>query len=92
MKYPIVILDEPTSFIDKESEKGIHRAITDLKENSTIIMIAHNLSSIKIADQLVVLNQNGLVEQGSDEELLLRSDSYYKIYQELGQIEHQTLI
>lgn len=80
MKYPIVILDEPTSFIDKESEKDIHQAIMDLKKKSTVIIIAHNLSSIKIADELVVLNDKNSVEQGIGEELLLRSDSYYKTY------------
>ena len=52
----IVILDEPTSFIDNKTEVDIHHAIADLKQTSTVIVIAHRLSTVKIADNIIVMN------------------------------------
>lgn len=62
MKHRVVILDEPTSFIDQKTEKDIHQAILDLKQTSTVIVIAHRLSTIKIADEVLVLNDDYFVE------------------------------
>jgi ATP-binding cassette subfamily B protein len=76
----IVVLDEPTSFIDPGTESDIHRAIMDLKETATVIVIAHRPSTAQIADNVVVLDNGVVVEQGSHTELLDRKGAYATIY------------
>merc|ERR1740123_709682 len=61
----LLILDEATSSLDSESELGIQQAIEKASANMSIIMIAHRLSTVKIADEIVVMNEGQVVEQGT---------------------------
>lgn len=75
---PILILDEATSALDAESEQAVQAALEVLMENRTTLVIAHRLSTVKMADQVVVLDHGRVVESGSHAELLERSDGLYR--------------
>jgi len=81
--YKILILDEPTSFIDPQTEQAINTVIQELKATSTVIIIAHRLSTVKIADNILVLDKGKIVEQGNHEELMATGKVYLDIYNEL---------
>jgi ATP-binding cassette subfamily B protein len=74
---PIVVLDEVTSNVDPVNEALIQEAISDLAKDRTVLVIAHHLSTIRSADQILVFRKGEIVERGSHEELLKR-DGYYK--------------
>lgn len=76
----ILILDEATSALDNETEKNIQRALNELAQNRTTLVVAHRLATIRHVDRIVVLGQQGIVEQGSHEELLARRGEYYRLY------------
>jgi len=76
----IILLDEATSALDSESEAKVKYAIDNLIKNRTTIVIAHRLSTIKNADKIIVLSEGALVEEGKHEELLVKSDTYKKLY------------
>jgi len=76
----IILLDEATSALDSESEAKVKYAIGNLIKNRTTIVIAHRLSTIKNADKIIVLSEGALVEEGKHEELLVKSDTYKKLY------------
>lgn len=76
---PILILDEATSALDTENEKIIQETIQKLKHQRTILIIAHRLSTIMCADEIVVLHQGEIVEQGTHNELLNKKGYYYKL-------------
>ena len=76
----IILLDEATSALDTESEAKIKYAIDNLIKNRTTIVIAHRLSTIKNADKIIVLSEGSLVEEGTHEELLIKSNTYKKLY------------
>ena len=75
---PILILDEATSALDAESEQAVQDALEVLMENRTTLVIAHRLSTVQKADQVVVLDQGRTVESGSHAELLERDDGLYR--------------
>ena len=75
---PILILDEATSALDAESEQAVQEALELLMENRTTLVIAHRLSTVQKADQVVVLDQGRTVESGSHAELLERDDGLYR--------------
>lgn len=78
---PIVILDEATAYIDPENEAVIQRALSGLIKDKTVIIIAHRLSTVTNADQIVLVN-NGTVEcTGTHSELLERSNLYNTMWQ-----------
>ncbi len=77
---PILILDEATSALDTESEYFIQQALTALIKNRTTIVIAHRLSTIENADQIIVLDQGQVVEQGTHQILLAQNGHYAKLY------------
>jgi subfamily B ATP-binding cassette protein MsbA len=76
----IILLDEATSALDTESEAKVKYAIDNLIKNRTTIVIAHRLSTIKNADKIIVLSEGSLVEEGTHEELLIKSNTYKKLY------------
>ncbi|HUP23278.1 MAG TPA: ABC transporter ATP-binding protein [Thermoanaerobaculia bacterium] len=77
---PILILDEATSHLDTESELLVQRAIYNLMEGRTALVIAHRLSTVTRADRIVVMERGQIVEQGSHAELLARAGSYKRLY------------
>ena len=80
---PILILDEATSALDNESERLVQKSIEKLTVGRTTITIAHRLTTIKNADRIVVLTQDGIVEQGTHKELTEKGGMYadlYKLY------------
>ena len=74
----ILILDEATAAMDTETEKRIQRAITALTKNKTTIMIAHRLSTLRDADELIVIEKGKVAERGTHKELLEREGGVYK--------------
>ncbi|MFT4062005.1 MAG: ABC transporter ATP-binding protein [Edaphocola sp.] len=83
---PILILDEATSSLDTESERVVQDAINELMKNRTCIVIAHRLSTVQFADEIIVLNQGEIIERGSHSELMHRGESAYRKLVELQQL------
>ncbi|NEZ03897.1 lipid A export permease/ATP-binding protein MsbA [Wenzhouxiangella sp. XN201] len=80
---PILILDEATSALDAESEQAVQEALEVLMENRTTLVIAHRLTTVQMADQVVVLDHGRVVESGSHAELLERDDGLYRYLHKL---------
>ncbi|NLZ16265.1 MAG: lipid A export permease/ATP-binding protein MsbA [Desulfobulbaceae bacterium] len=78
---PILILDEATSSLDTESEREVQKALDNLMQNRTTIVIAHRLSTIKHAHRIAVLKNGRLVEEGSHGQLLTLGGEYSSLYQ-----------
>ena len=77
---PIVILDEATSALDTKSEKVVQEALDNLMKNRTVIVIAHRLSTVQNADNIVVVNDGKIVESGNHENLLAKDGAYAALY------------
>ena len=77
---PIMILDEATSALDNESEFAVAKSLAKLSEGRTTITIAHRLSSIKNSDRILVLTEEGIVEEGNHESLMELKGIYYDFY------------
>ncbi|MDF7676947.1 lipid A export permease/ATP-binding protein MsbA [Neisseriaceae bacterium ESL0693] len=77
---PILILDEATSALDTESERLVQAALDLLMKNRTTIVIAHRLSTIENADNIVVMHEGKIVEQGKHEQLLAANGRYASLY------------
>jgi ABC-type multidrug transport system fused ATPase/permease subunit len=82
---PILILDEATSALDPEAEQLVQRALENLMRGRTTLVIAHRLSTVRRADQIVVLREGRIVEQGNHE-TLMRSGGAYRQMVELQQL------
>jgi len=78
---PILILDEATSALDTETEVAIQQSLAELSEGRTTLVIAHRLATIKNADVIVVVTEEGIAEQGSHTELLKAGGVYAKLYE-----------
>lgn len=79
---PILILDEPTSALDAESESLIKEALLKLLAGRTALIIAHRLSTVEHADEVLVIDRGRIVEQGAHEELVRRPGGLYRRYAE----------
>jgi ATP-binding cassette subfamily B protein len=77
---PVLILDEPTSSIDSRTEGVILDALDDLMEGRTSFMIAHRLSTVRHADQILVLDKGRVVERGTHEQLVAHDGVYHQLY------------
>ncbi len=83
---PILVLDEATSALDNESEKLVQRSLEKLAKGRTTFTIAHRLTTIRNADRILVLTENGIEESGTHEELVSKGGIYselYKMYSEM---------
>jgi ATP-binding cassette subfamily B protein len=76
----IVILDEATAHLDSENEQLVHAALSNALKGRTSIVIAHRLSTVREADQILVLDKGVIVEQGKHDELIARSGLYSELY------------
>lgn len=77
----IIILDEATSYIDTASEAKVQAALADLMESRTTVIIAHRISTARIADTIVVLKNGEIIESGSHNELINRGGFYFRLNQ-----------
>lgn len=77
---PILIFDEATSALDAESEKAVQESLEKLIRNRTTIVIAHRLSTVRNAQRIIVLTDNGIDEQGTHEELIAKKGAYANLY------------
>jgi subfamily B ATP-binding cassette protein MsbA len=78
---PVLILDEATSSLDTKSERRIQEALRNLMQDRTTLVIAHRLSTVESADQIIVLDQGSIVESGTHEELLGAGGIYADLYE-----------
>lgn len=80
-KPQILILDEATANIDTETESIIQDSLKKMKEIGTMIVVAHRLSTIQHSDNIIVLKDGEIIEQGNHQELLKHKSYYYRLYQ-----------
>ncbi|MFW2439031.1 MAG: lipid A export permease/ATP-binding protein MsbA [Arenicellales bacterium] len=85
---PILILDEATSALDAHSERHVQQAMENLLDQRTTLVIAHRLSTVEHADNILVLEHGDIVEQGKHHELLRRNGAYMELY--LGNFDFET--
>jgi ATP-binding cassette subfamily B protein len=76
----VVVLDEATAHLDSESEAAVQRALSTALQGRTSLVIAHRLSTVREADQILVISEGRVVEQGRHADLLGRSGLYTELY------------
>lgn len=77
---PVLVLDEATSALDTESERAIQAALDELQKDRTVLVIAHRLSTIENADEILVIDQGKIIEQGSHQTLLAQNGAYKQLH------------
>ncbi len=77
----LLILDEATSALDNATEMQVQSALEKLSVGRTVIVVAHRLSTVKSSDRIVVMDERGIVEEGTHDELIAKEGEYYKLYQ-----------
>ena len=80
---PLIIFDEATSALDNESEAMIRQTMEDLAGHSTLLIIAHRLTSVQNASRIIVLSEGKLVEEGVHQDLLARGGHYTRLYRDM---------
>lgn len=83
----IIILDEATSALDNESEYAVAASLARLSEGRTTLTIAHRLSSIRNSDRILVLTEDGIMEEGNHDSLIEKKGIYYKFYTTANEIK-----
>ncbi|MGI9036862.1 MAG: ABC transporter ATP-binding protein [Pyrinomonadaceae bacterium] len=78
---PVLILDEATSALDTESEQLVQKALANLMQNRTSIVVAHRLSTVRKADKIVVMERGRIIETGTHFELLEKGGTYKRLYE-----------
>jgi len=78
---PVLILDEATSALDTETEKAIQQSLAELSEGRTTLVIAHRLATIRNADKIVVVTEQGIAEQGGHQELIAAGGVYRRLHE-----------
>lgn len=76
----IFLLDEATANIDSETEEAVKEALENIQDGRTVIMVAHRLSTIKNADQILVMNKGKVVQSGTHDELIIQDGDYRSLY------------
>ena len=84
---PVLVLDEATSALDTETERAVQAALDSLAEGRTTIAIAHRLSTVRDADEIVVLDGGHIVERGTHAELLARGGRYAALAARAGEAD-----
>ena len=79
-KTKIILFDEATSSLDNETQAKIQKAISNLKDDYTILIIAHRLSTIVNCDKIMLLESGKIIDEGMHEELLSRNSTYQTLY------------
>lgn len=88
---PILVLDEATAFADPENEAALVAALSNLMRGKTVLMVAHRLSTIRDADQILVFNQGGLQEQGKHDALVAQGGVYARLWANYEKAQHWAL-
>ena len=78
---PIIVLDEATASVDPENEQELLKAVRELTRDKTILMIAHRLSTVRDADQIIVMDGGEISGIGTSEELLRTNEIYREVYE-----------
>ncbi|MBL7575606.1 ATP-binding cassette, subfamily B [Peptoniphilus asaccharolyticus DSM 20463] len=84
---PILILDEATSALDNKSEQIVQESLVELSKGRTTITIAHRLTTVQNADEILVMKNRAIVERGTHEELMDKKGYYYDLYTKGGMLE-----
>ncbi len=82
----VLILDEATSSIDTRTETLIEQGMDQLMQGRTVFIIAHRLSTVRNADQILVLEHGQIIEQGNHQSLLAQKGKYYQLYHGMFQL------
>ena len=77
---PILIFDEATSAVDNETELLLQKALNIISKNRTTIVIAHRLSTVRNADNIIVLGNNNILESGNHDNLIEQNGTYKKLW------------
>ena len=84
---PILILDEATSALDNKSEQIVQESLVELSKGRTTITIAHRLTTVQNADEILVMRDRKIVERGTHEDLMDKKGYYYDLYTKGGMLD-----